>query len=169
MLLLVTSCLLLVTSCTVDAGDTVRTDCPSRTEFEAVSPVLEERCGTLDCHGQLSRPLRVYSALGMRLGTDPGAFSPGTGVYPDAFPTTEDERDATRRSLCALEPEVMAAVRAGDRGPNELTVVRKADGSEKHKGGVVFHDGDGGERCLVGWIEGTTDSELCASALDAAP
>lgn len=160
--------LVLLAGCSVGTGDAVSMDCPSRVAFDPVSPVLEERCGTLDCHGQLSRPLRIYGTYGMRLGAEPGAFDPGTAVFPDAYPTTDAERDATRRSLCALEPEVMAAVHAGELEPDELTVLRKANGGENHKGGVLFHDGDGAERCLIGWIEGAVDAQRCASALDSA-
>jgi hypothetical protein len=160
--------LALLSSCGVDAGATVAASCPSRSEFDAVSPVLEQRCGTLDCHGALARPLRVYGTYGMRLFDDPSALEPGSGVYadPEGSPTTEAERAANRASLCALEPEIMAAVGAGDLDATELTVLRKATGTEHHKGGVVFHEADGGERCLRSWIEGGVDTSACTSALD---
>src|SRR4029078_9060045 len=34
--------------------------------FNSVSEVMERRCGTIDCQGQASRPLRIYGATTLR-------------------------------------------------------------------------------------------------------
>src|SRR5206468_7723502 len=51
---------------------------PDQLAFETfVSPFLERKCATLDCHGQVGRPLRLYSGRGLRLPADGGVF-PGS-------------------------------------------------------------------------------------------
>ena len=58
---------------------------PSETSFPSVATFLERRCGTLDCHGQVGRNLRLYGFDGLRL--DP------TDV-PGGRATTADEIQA---------------------------------------------------------------------------
>lgn len=163
--------------------------------FTPVGDYLENRCGTLDCHGQTSRNLRIWGCEGMRL--DPDA-SPASCLDP----TTEEEYQATYRSLVALEPQVISTVFAGcspfgaDGGdvyppglschPELLTFIRKARGTEAHKGGQLICiqepcpaglppqvplDGDAGgplvdpqDVCLVSWLEGATDHHECGLA-----
>lgn len=163
--------------------------------FTPVGDYLENRCGTLDCHGQTSRNFRVWGSEGMRLEPD---ASPVIG----ATPTTEAEYQATYRSLVALEPQVMSTVYPGcslyadDGGdtyppgaschPELLTFIRKARGTEAHKGGQLIcieqpcppglgplvSYGDGGilvdpqDVCLVSWLEGATDHHQCGLALN---
>ena len=161
-----------------------------------VAAYLDHRCGTLDCHGQTSRNLRIWGCEGMRL--DPDA-SPASCTDP----TTEDEYQATYRSLVALEPQVMSTAYAGcapygsDGGdvyppgvschPELLTFIREARGTEAHKGGQLICieepcppglppqvplDGDAGplvdpqDVCLVSWLEGATDHHECGLALE---
>jgi hypothetical protein len=105
--------------------------------FVLVSGVLEKRCGSLDCHGGLARPLRIYGNAGLRrpepdLGTedcntgdDCGALrtcEEGNGcldakIYDYAeyysggsINTTPTERLENWRSICGLEPELMTVV-----------------------------------------------------------
>jgi hypothetical protein len=161
--------------------------------FSSVGDYLGNRCGTLDCHGQTSRNFRVWSCEGMRLEPD---ASPVTCLDP----TTEAEYQATYRSLVGLEPQVMSTVFAGcspygaDGGayppgaschPELLTFIRKARGTEAHKGGQLICiqepcpaglppqvplDGDAGplvdpqDVCLVSWLEGATDTHECGLA-----
>src|SRR5207237_7950589 len=42
--------------CLQDPGVLVDS-CPDVKTFSAVSPLLEQRCGSLDCHGNIARPL----------------------------------------------------------------------------------------------------------------
>lgn len=134
----------LTASCLGATADaTVQTACvpfdpqDANDPFVLVSGVLERRCGSLDCHGGLSRPLRVYGNAGLRrpepdlgteecaLGDDCGAgrtCKEGTGcvdskIYDYAeyysggsIATTPAERLDNWRSLCGLEPELMTVV-----------------------------------------------------------
>lgn len=117
--------------------------------------MLEARCGSLDCHGQAGRPLRIYGQSGLRL--DPND-SPG------GRPRTEAETLATYISVIGVEPEQMGAV-ASERGaePTRLMLVRKAIGTERHKGGRVFTDeSDPAYACLIAWLRGDPVTRLCA-------
>ncbi|HEY3815788.1 MAG TPA: hypothetical protein VGL81_01395 [Polyangiaceae bacterium] len=166
----------------------------SQASFSVVGDYLENRCGTLDCHGQTGRNLRIWGCEGMRLAPDADPTSCEN-------PTTEEEYEATYRSLVALEPQVMSSVWAGcapygaDGGdvyppgtschPELLTFIRKARGTEAHKGGQLICvlapcpaglppqvplDGDAGplvdpqDVCLVSWLEGATDLHECGLA-----
>jgi hypothetical protein len=166
----------------------------SKASFGPVGDYLANRCGTLDCHGQVGRNLRIYGCAGMR--SEPDA-SPATCQNP----TTDDEYQRTYRSLVALEPQVMSVVYSGcstsvSNGtavyppgtachPELLTFIRKARGVEAHKGGQLICvnppcpdgipdpvplDDAGGplvdpqDVCLVSWLEGATDRHLCGVA-----
>ncbi len=131
---------------------------PDLGSFQPVSAFLEHRCGSLDCHGQVGRNLRVLGHEGLRL--DPNDV-------PGGSPTTAAEIEANYGSVASLEPEVMAAV-VGDGGahPERLTLVRKGRGTEHHKGGALVVVGDVQDRCLTSWLAGTTDGAACAAALD---
>ena len=50
-----------------DTTGTVSSVCADRASFDAVSPFVEAGCGTIDCHGAPSRPLRVMGYSGLRL------------------------------------------------------------------------------------------------------
>lgn len=141
----------------VDPSATVLASCPDRAPFESVAPFLEAGCGTLDCHGALARPLRVYGKRGMR-------FDPSD--LPGERPTTSDEVSASLRSFCSLTPEQMALVMSGDLTPDDLLAVGKARGEVHHKGDKVVTRGDDGDTCLTSWILGSVDAAACARAAD---
>ena len=127
--------------------------------FPAVAIFLEHRCGTLDCHGQVGRNLRLYGFDGLRL--DPADV-------PGGQDTTGAEVDADFRSVVGLEPEVLHAVVAdGGAHSERLTLVRKGRGSEHHKGGALVTPGDAQDRCLLGWLANAVDAVACADALKA--
>jgi hypothetical protein len=131
--------------------------CPSETDWPMVSQVLEHGCGTLDCHGAPSRPLRLFGRNGIRMDS-----SSIVGV--DA--TTEAELAQNRDSVCGLEPELMTAVMAGDAGLGELTVIRKPRLIEAHKGGRVWVKDDApGYVCFSSWIAGDVDVDACETDL----
>lgn len=155
-----------VSSCSAVPGDgRIGIDAPngSEEEFGLVGDYLEHRCGSLDCHGQISRNLRIWGCEGMRL--DPSAI-PVCSTPLGGSPTTQAEHQATYRSLVALEPTVMSAVVDG-RGahPELLTFVRKARGLEAHKGGVLITPGDDQDVCITSWLAGDTDQTACANAI----
>jgi hypothetical protein len=135
----------------------------SEEEFGIVADYLDHRCGSLDCHGQVGRNLRVWGCEGMRL--DPDAV-PICSVPLGGSATTPAEHQATYRSLVGLEPTVMSEVVAGHAAhPELLTFVRKARGLEAHKGGVLITPGDDQDECIVSWLAGQTDTIACANAL----
>ena len=133
---------------------------PDQGQFAAVSPMLERRCGTLDCHGQQGRPLRIYSGRGLRLPND-GGFGPGQGD------TTAEEITANYRAVIGLEPEQLTRVVAGVIPPRNLLLLLKPLNLGSHKGGPAFAPtGDPGETCLNTWIQGAVDPAACNRAIE---
>lgn len=133
-----------------------------------VSFFLERRCGTLDCHGQAGRPLRIYGNRGLRLRND-GGLTPSTGD------TTPQEITANYRSVVGLEPEEFSRVIAANgRDADKLLLVRKPLGIDNrsgvaHKGGSVVQVGaaDDGYACLITWLEGNAALDRCQNAANA--
>lgn len=130
-----------------------------------VSAMLERRCGSLDCHGYVRRPMRLYSKYGLRLPpldlTDASLINePGLGE------TTPEEKSANYRSLVGVEPEKTEEVSKGGADPDTLLVYKKPLGLEGHKGGIPVNKGDDSERCLVSWLRGTTDKLACGKAAE---
>lgn len=145
-----------VASCSsIDPEATITTACPDAAGFELVAPVVEASCGTLDCHGQTARPLRIYGERGMRL---------AAADLPGEAETTVAERIASRRSICSLQPEQMARVVAGEAGADALLLVQKARAEVHHKGGAPVAAGDATDACITSWLEGAVDSQACAAA-----
>jgi hypothetical protein len=140
-----------------DDGARVAIVAPPASLFPPVGLFLEHRCGTLDCHGQPGRNLRLYGFEGLRL--DPGDV-------PGGRATTADEIEADYQSVVGLEPEILSAVvQDGGVRPERLTLVRKARGSEHHKGGTLVVPGDVQDRCLTSWLASAVDGAACAAAL----
>jgi hypothetical protein len=140
-------------------------DAPSGSEqqFGPVADFLEHRCGSLDCHGEVGRNLRVWGCEGMRLDA---ADIPSCNRLIGGRPTTPDEHQATYRSLVGLEPATMSqVVENGGKDPDLLTFVRKAIGLEGHAGGVLIAPGDSQDQCIVSWLQGSTDSDACVQAV----
>ena len=135
---------------------------PPRTGFEDVADAMQPSCGTLDCHGQVGRNMRLFGARGLRLSaTDTSA----EGV------TQPPEYDADYWAIIALEPETMATVvREKGDNPERLTLIRKGRGTERHKGGKLMSPNDNLDRCIVGWVAGRIEVDACqAAAMITAP
>ena len=140
-----------------DGNQRVPLVAPSAASFTAVGTFLEHRCGTLDCHGQVGRNLRLYGYDGLRL---------AAADLPGGAPTTTEELAVDYQSVIGLEPEILTAVvEEGGTHPERLTLVRKGRGSEHHKGGALIMVGDAQDRCLTGWLAGAVDDTACADAL----
>lgn len=130
----------------------------TRMSFAPVSNMLGARCGSLDCHGQTGRPLRIYSSRGLRL--DPEDLSGHGG-------TRSAEHEANFLAVVSLEPELTCDVlRDHGRDPERLSLVRKSDGGEAHKGGAPLRGQQDGRACLLDWLAGTVDDERCALAAE---
>jgi hypothetical protein len=136
---------------------------PDRAQFNAVSPALMTRCGSLDCHGSPYRNLRLFGLYGLRL--DP-AHLPETKVSPESE-AGQREIEANYRAIVALEPEILDEVlREGGANPERLTLIRKARGAEQHEAGKRIYPGDAADRCVLSWLRGTTDAAACANVVD---
>jgi hypothetical protein len=122
-----------------------------------VSTVLERRCGTLDCHGQVGRPLRIYGQYGLR-------FQDDAGDTPGLQPTSENEHEANYQSVIGLQPELMTEVAQGNAPPLALMLLRKPLQIERHKGGPVLNAGDYGVICISTWLQGQTNFAACTNA-----
>ncbi len=196
-----------------NATATVTTACvpfdpqDSTDPFVIVSEVIERRCATLDCHGAISRPMRIYGNAGLRrpepdLGTEEcktnedcggkgrtcevglGCIDATITDYAQYYPgggigTTPSERIENWQALCGLEPELFTQVYCCSAGkdrcngfdyatncakpelydPERLTLVRKARLREKHKGGLIWNEGDPGDVCMTSWITGAYDND----------
>jgi hypothetical protein len=135
---------------------------PGSFTSNGVSTVFERHCGSLDCHGDRARNMRIYSQYGLRLnGGDGGAVTPGTAA------TTLDEVTANYQSVMTVEPEQTNAVIDG-ADPETLLVLKKPLAIEKHKGGQVLRKGDDAEKCIRTWLTEDSlnpiDKVACANA-----
>ncbi len=155
--------------------------CPDVKTFAAVSPLLEQRCGSLDCHGNMARPLRVFGARGLRVvdvNTDAAKqlFDPSLarqqGTYPGSGgkATTDEERRQTWHAVCGLQPELMNDVVTGPGDPEKLLLLSKPLHLERHKGDKVFEKGSQDYDCIVSWLKssqpgGAVDQASCSDAL----
>jgi hypothetical protein len=144
---------LAVASC-VGAPDTTEVTQVLTPDYEAfagggknagVHTFLEHRCGTLDCHGQLGRPFRLFSQYGLRAVNDSGIVS---GIQAD----TPDEIYSNYLSAVGLQPEEMSRVVAGDDPVTDLLLVTKPTAMDTHKGGQVISVGDESYVCLTSWL-----------------
>jgi hypothetical protein len=145
-----------------DTGRLGATQLPSREQFPLVGEVMQRRCGTLDCHGQVGRNLRLHGFGGLRLSTPQNPIRD-----PLADPTTAAEVDASYASTIGLEPEALWQVVAQRTDVNLLSVVRKTRGIEAHKGGQLARPGDALDRCLVLFLTNRFDPVPCEQVRDA--
>lgn len=146
-------------ACAVPAADArVTATAPARDGFAEVAQVLVRHCGTLDCHGNGYRNLRLYGNEGLRFADADRPLHPAC--------TTADEVEQDYLAVIGLEPELLAQVVAdGGAHPERLSLVRKGTGLEHHKGGAPLQTGQDGDMCLRSWLAGQTDREACLSAL----
>jgi hypothetical protein len=122
---------------------------PSREQFAPVGYVFGANCGTLDCHGDPARNLRVYGINGQRL-----SASDVTGFGG----TTEGELRATYDSIVVIQPEQLAAiVQAGGDPEDDWLVLGKGRGRIEHAGGQQFIPGRAADSCVTSWLAGRFD------------
>jgi hypothetical protein len=165
--------ILLALGACIDTNGDAPDACPSESVFTGTSPdggphtaavseYMARRCGTLDCHGRVERPLRLYGQYGLR--------TPAENNVSGGKATTTAELKANYVAACGLEPEkTAAAVKNLGQSAELLLLVQKARGVEGHKGGAVVTAGGPGDRCIVGWLRGDDPSVVsaaCQEALD---
>jgi hypothetical protein len=123
-----------------------------------VDGFLAARCATLDCHGEIGRPLRLFSQDGLRIVDD-------AGNYPGGAPETTTEIFANFTAAISLQPELTSEVFAGLDDPHAvLLLLRKPLQLERHKGGAVIQSGDDGDKCLTSWLADAIDYTACGNA-----
>ena len=143
---------------------------PDRDSFlaQGVSNFMEKRCGSLDCHGQIGRPLRIYSDWGLRYRSE----NDGKRV---TGPTTDEEQRENYRSVIGLEPDQLSDCVVTQGAYVDFQLIKKpldiSGGGINHKGGPVIRvgDGDPGWRCLHGWIRGEPSKQKCDEAAQITP
>jgi hypothetical protein len=146
-------------SCTGVVGDPMPTfmlRTPPRDGFESVADAMQPSCGTLDCHGQPDRNLRLYGGRGLRL--DPAKSSKDGETAPAEY-------DANYWSVVAIEPEILSTVTAeAGRDPERWILIRKGRGTTRHKGGALMQPDDDLDACIVEWIKGNILVDRCFAA-----
>lgn len=141
--------------------DVFKLTLPTTMGFELVSDALEQRCATLDCHGDIARNMRLYSYLGLRL-KKPDISGMGT--------TSPEEYESNFESVVTVAPEVISAlVTRHGQGFDKWIVVTKGTGAEHHKGGSRFKKNDETYKCLFSWIQGTVSVDDCMMAAAVLP
>ncbi len=154
---------LLSAACSGPATGASDITAPTFQDFRSVNDALGYSCGTLDCHGQQGRNLRVWSKYGMRI-----PDNTKTPPLPGGKDSTDAELESTYRSVVGLEPEIMSqVVKDGGRDPQRLTLIRKARGTEAHKGHKIMSVGSPLDRCLTSWLAGQVNVNACNSTLPA--
>jgi hypothetical protein len=131
---------------------------PDRATFPYVGELLEQRCGTLDCHGSLYRNLRIYGDEGLRYSS---ADRPCVPEQTTAAEFTQDYG-----SVVGLQPEVMNEVMA-DHGADaeRLDLLAKPMGLDAHQGGTLITEGDELYVCITSWLAGHTNEAACLGSL----
>ncbi len=149
-----------------DIPDPGVVQCRSLEEFRSVSPMMEQRCGTLDCHGNMARPLRIYSKNGLRYTLKPfdPAASQDAGAVAGGAQTTDVEIELNWRAACGLEPEKMNDLVAGALEPDFMMLLTKPLEEERHKGGKLFVRGDPAHSCMRTWLAGAVNAADCSDA-----
>jgi len=144
----------LLAACAKNTDDPVELRTPHKAEFSAVSSVLEQRCGGLDCHGQPARNMRIFGVYGLRLdGRD----------VPGGRDTTPDEVEATFQSLVTIDPERLSQVSAAKgEGAETWLPLSKGRGREAHQGGARLNPGAPADQCVVSWLADKIDFDACA-------
>ena len=155
---------MLAFACSTPASDGrfVETAPDGGATFQPVADMLVHTCGTLDCHGQPARNLRLYGREGARWDKDASPNANTVGIV-----TTAAEYEQDYLSVVGLEPEVLSqVVSQGGAAPERLTLVRKGRGAEDHKGGTLYKVGDDRDVCLLSWLAGNTNTTACARSVD---
>jgi len=144
----------------VDSGATSPYALPDKDQFinQGVGVFMEKRCGALDCHGQIGRPLRIYSANGLRKNDGPDGAR-------DTRATQPDEQLANYYSVVGLEPEQISLSRVSEGAYDDFLLLKKPlsieGGGVRHKGGPVLRSTDSGFECMITWISGQVNKAKC--------
>ena len=154
-------------ACSGPSDPNIGVDLPpsDATNWHPVADFMTLRCGTLDCHGNVQRNFVIWGCNGHRLETGEGGLTPGC-ARQGGTNTTDDEYNATYRSLVGLEPATISfVVQNHGSDPELLTFIRKARNEETHKGNQLVVPGDEQDDCMTSWLTGTTNLDACKAAI----
>ncbi len=139
-----------------NANDRLTFTTPDSNAFKLVSPSLELRCGTLDCHGSVYRNMRLFGHYGARLDSK---------LTTGKEDTTDAEMESNFTSVVSIDTENFASIVAKHgQGFDQWMVVLKGEDAVEHKGGERMKKGDVTYDCLLSWITGTVDMNACSMA-----
>jgi hypothetical protein len=147
----------------VDSGAQSPLALPDKDQFvnQGVGVFMEKRCGALDCHGQIGRPLRIYSSNGLRKHDGPNGAR-------DTSATTDEEKSDNYYAVVGLEPEQISLSRVSEGAYDDFLLLKKPlsieGGGVRHKGGPVLRSTDPGFDCLITWISGNVNKAKCEDA-----
>lgn len=115
-----------------------------------VQPLMDVSCASLDCHGRMREPLRLYSADGLRIADGLRTTDP-----VDTQLLRDDEIAANVASLLAVDPYYMPY-------PGDSIVVKKplavAMGGIHHVGGELWPTTDDpAYLCVRDWLGGANE------------
>ena len=121
---------------------------------ELVQPYVGVRCGSLDCHGDSGRPLRIYAQDGLRLRDD------------------LRETDITVEEI-ARNVEAFAGVSPDIAAPDEHLALLKglatSAGGIAHEGDDIWQTtGETGYQCILAWLAGNSQDQAARDACIAA-
>jgi hypothetical protein len=157
----------------LDTSGNETTGCPSEAVYTGLGPdggptsatpvseFMSRRCGTLDCHGSIPIPMRIYGQYGLRF--------PAESNVSGGRPTTEAELDSNYGVVCGLQPVQTTAAVTDPNSAEQLLIVLKSRGLMSHKGGAVVKEGDPGDECIAGWLRSDDPamvSAACQTAID---
>lgn len=142
--------LFLLLGCSGPAPESEPLVIPEAADYEAhVQVVVGYGCGSLDCHGDPGRPLRIYARDGLRLRAD---------LRGEELTSEE----------AALDAEAFGGVDPGGVPPDHVALLKplaEEAGGLPHVGEDVWlSTDDAGYRCVLGWLEGATPADVCAEA-----
>lgn len=122
---------------------------------EHVHPFAERACGSLDCHGDPGRPLRLYAEeIGLRARDE----LRGT-------PLTDAELRSNALALVGIDPWPASL----DDHLALRKPLRVGAGGVEHEGDDLWLDrADPAYACLRGWLAGAVDAARCRAAAVAA-
>jgi hypothetical protein len=142
-----------------DEGARVNADIAlSDANFDIVSDAFVYQCGTIDCHGNAFRNMRLYGYGSQRLDPQLGPDSRPGFRFPAEIRHNYD-------AITGVEPEkLIEVVNEGGRDPERLAIVAKARAVQNHKGGPVMKPGDPIDDCITSWLAKNVAVERCRAS-----
>jgi len=130
----------------------------AQNRFWLVADAMVYTCGTLDCHGNNYRNMRLYGYGGLRssnVASDVFFQDRYAVAYPDEVKKDYD-------AIIGLEPTIMNdVVRDNGAAPERLVLIRKGRALENHKGGPVMKPGDPIDDCITSWLASNVRVDRC--------